>query len=311
MVSNSLDTLLLMSEFLEKRGIHVVGNSTEGIDAYEMYKAHHPDIMIIDSDFSQMDRTYAYTLVKSEFPNAKIILILNHFHEELDKRKCCDILIKPYKIDDLVLKINFHYKHDELMTSKNVFGMDKILLELGFDPITNSEEEVFDFIHHVPKNYHPKLFFQTETFRDAILKEYFNPRFNPDASSGFFGREKPSVKTTNFIKYRELVDNNQILFNKVESFFQDTIATSNSENQTRFACEDTVWFKDHGLFTLHQTMSKQLNPSILEKSSIFCCYDITRLNEEYIRIILKKSNIAIIEKPFRVFKKTLREGEGD
>lgn len=302
-INNDLDSLLLMSDYLEKKGIEVIGESLIAKDALELYKQHHPDIVIIDSNIPEEDRELTIRMIKSYYYDAKIISILNNPLQQPDRTKVSDILIKPYKIEELVSKINYCYKHDVSMISNNILDLEKTITSLGFEKLTNSESEVLDFIHNVPKNCHPKLLFKTESFRDNILKEYFNPKFNSDTSSGFFGRNIPSVKTTNYIKYKELIDNNQILVSKVESFFENTISSNHSKNLSRFACEDTVWFKEHGLFTLHQVMSQNLKRSILEKSSIFCCYDITRLTKEHINSILENSQVVILENPLMICRK--------
>ena len=47
-IDDDEDTVRLFSEFLEEKGIKVVGNGYDGITAIKLYKEKKPDVVLID-----------------------------------------------------------------------------------------------------------------------------------------------------------------------------------------------------------------------------------------------------------------------
>ena len=59
---------------LEKNGLEVVGEASNGNEAYHKYKELMPDIVTMDITMPEVDGIEGVKLIKKDFPDAKIIM---------------------------------------------------------------------------------------------------------------------------------------------------------------------------------------------------------------------------------------------
>ena len=104
-------------------------------------------------------------------------------------------------------------------------------------------EEVFTALKNLNKNQHPILLFATKDFRNKIIQEFFDIKI-PNESKGCFS-ETPSEYKKN-ITYDKILDKNQISVIKVNQFLNEVHQTNQTSLPSRFACENTIWFKNQG-----------------------------------------------------------------
>lgn len=220
-----------------------------------------------------------------------------------------NILLNYPLLEDSLKKI-FRAGADDIL-----YGIRNELLKIITMPdavnLTNTEilefinsEEVFSKIQKLNKNQHPILLFTTKEFRDKIIEEFFNINI-PDEAKGCFS-ENPKISNKKIITYDEIVAENEINTQKINQFLMDIHHQNTTKLPSRFACENTIWFKNQGLFEEHQQIGSQLNQQIVSQSCILCCYNLNELTDEHIQKIIQSRGIIILETPNSIFKRNER-----
>lgn len=100
----------LGTRILERSGYRVITarDGAEGIMTYRKY-SHEIDITILDISMPEMDGIETMHRLRGEFPDAKILIstgqtVENNFNH-IDDEETCDILMKPYRAEELTAKI--------------------------------------------------------------------------------------------------------------------------------------------------------------------------------------------------------------
>ena len=74
-IDDDIDTVELFSEYLEIKGIRVVGKGYDGKEAVELYQKLKPDIVFLDIMMPHYDGFYAFEQIKNIDPDAKLIMV--------------------------------------------------------------------------------------------------------------------------------------------------------------------------------------------------------------------------------------------
>lgn len=64
-----------LRNLLEARGVQVLGAAHDGLEALEQTRALHPDVIIMDIQMPRCNGLEATRLIKSEFPDIKIVML--------------------------------------------------------------------------------------------------------------------------------------------------------------------------------------------------------------------------------------------
>jgi DNA-binding NarL/FixJ family response regulator len=64
-----------LSTLLQARGMHVVGEASNGLEALEQARALKPDLVLMDVHMPQMNGLEATRLIKTEMPHTKIVIL--------------------------------------------------------------------------------------------------------------------------------------------------------------------------------------------------------------------------------------------
>lgn len=64
-----------LKEVLEESGHEVVGQASDGMDAFEVYKKCNPDVVIMDVTMRRLDGISSARLIKAFDPGSKIIFM--------------------------------------------------------------------------------------------------------------------------------------------------------------------------------------------------------------------------------------------
>ena len=72
-IDDDEDTVRLFSEFLEEKGINVIGNGFDGVTAIKLFKETKPDVVLIDLNMPNGSGYYAIKKIKEINSKAKII----------------------------------------------------------------------------------------------------------------------------------------------------------------------------------------------------------------------------------------------
>ena len=108
-IDDDEDTVRLFTEFLEEKGINVVGNGFDGISAVKLFKKVKPDVSLIDLNMPNGTGFYAIKKIQSIDPTARIIAVTadtsSQTEEKLHKLKV-PIIQKPFNIEKVITSIN-------------------------------------------------------------------------------------------------------------------------------------------------------------------------------------------------------------
>ena len=102
-VDDDTDTVEVFSEFLELKGIEVVGKGHDGKEAVEAYEKLKPDIVLMDVMMPVYDGFYAIEEIRKKDPHSKIIMVTADLSvktkEKLKDLEVSGVIFKPYDID--------------------------------------------------------------------------------------------------------------------------------------------------------------------------------------------------------------------
>lgn len=105
-IDDDIDTIEIFSEYLDIKGIDVVATGVDGNQAFQLYKQHKPDVLLLDIMMNGFDGFYALEHIRDYDPNSKIIVITADITQETKERLGRDrpdvVIYKPYDIEKLV-----------------------------------------------------------------------------------------------------------------------------------------------------------------------------------------------------------------
>ena len=119
-IDDDVDTVEVFCEYLEIKGVEVLGRGYGGKDAVELYEKLRPDIVLLDIMMPEHDGFYALENIKKINPDAKVIMVtadLSYDAERLAGFKPSAVIYKPYEIDDVIETIH-KVKNDNTMIMK-------------------------------------------------------------------------------------------------------------------------------------------------------------------------------------------------
>lgn len=112
-VDDDVDTVAVFSEYLEIKGIEVIGRGYGGKEAIELYERLAPEIVLLDIMMPEYDGFYALTKIKEMDHDAKVIMVtadLTYDVEKLRDLGVSAIIYKPYDIDKVIQTIQTVHK---------------------------------------------------------------------------------------------------------------------------------------------------------------------------------------------------------
>ena len=98
-VDDDEDSLDSICQTLEIGGIDVIAKGQDGEDAYQLYKKHLPDIIILDMNMPNYDGGYALEKITQNYPDAKVIVVTAFTDYKFEKVKATAIFTKPYEFE--------------------------------------------------------------------------------------------------------------------------------------------------------------------------------------------------------------------
>lgn len=99
-IDDDPDAADLFSDYLESKGVKVVGKANDGLQGFELYKKLKPDIVFLDVIMPNYDGFYTLQKIRELDSQAKVIMVTGDFSQEtkekLKELKATDIIYKPY-----------------------------------------------------------------------------------------------------------------------------------------------------------------------------------------------------------------------
>ena len=99
-IDDDPDAVDLFSDYLENKGVDVVGRGHDGMQGFELYQKLKPDIIFLDVIMPKYDGFYTLEKIREVDSETKIIMVTADFSPETKKKlkemKATDIIYKPY-----------------------------------------------------------------------------------------------------------------------------------------------------------------------------------------------------------------------
>ena len=108
-IDDDEDTVRLFSEFLEEKGIKVVGSGYDGVSAIKLYKEKKPDVVLIDIMMPNGSGFYAIKKIQEINSKAKIIAVSgdsSYSTEEKLEKLSIQLIQKPFNLQQIIDAIN-------------------------------------------------------------------------------------------------------------------------------------------------------------------------------------------------------------
>ncbi len=127
--------------------MHLVAEAASGREAVEQFRAHHPEITLMDLQMPEMNGLDALVAIRDEFPEARVI-VLTTYTGDVQVLRAMKVGARAYLLKSLL--------HQELLETIRIVHAGKKTLsaeasyELAqhatYDPLTPSEVEVLQLI---------------------------------------------------------------------------------------------------------------------------------------------------------------------
>lgn len=105
-VDDDPDAVEMFSDYLQIKGINVIGKSNNGKEGIEAYKKLKPDVVFLDVMMPDSDGIYALKKIRELNPKAKVIMVTADMSTQTKKKlrelKPTDVIYKPYNIDRIM-----------------------------------------------------------------------------------------------------------------------------------------------------------------------------------------------------------------
>ena len=99
-VDDDPDAVEMFSDYLENKGVNVIGKAKDGKEGFVLYKKLKPDVVFLDVIMPNFDGFYTLQKIREIDSNAKIIMVTADFSPSTKKKlkdlKASDIIYKPY-----------------------------------------------------------------------------------------------------------------------------------------------------------------------------------------------------------------------
>ncbi len=95
-----------LSNLLEAHNIQVAGMASDGLEAINMARSFHPDVILMDIRMPRCDGLCATRVIKAEMPETKIVILTTSTEDqnlfEAVKSGACGYLLKSMDAEELV-----------------------------------------------------------------------------------------------------------------------------------------------------------------------------------------------------------------
>jgi two-component system, chemotaxis family, chemotaxis protein CheY len=109
-IDDDKDNVSVFSEFLQLKGMEVIGTGYDGKEGYELYKKLKPDVVFLDVMMDRYDGFYALEKIREIEQNAVVIMVTADLtkdtEDRLNKLDASAIIYKPYDIDQIIQVVN-------------------------------------------------------------------------------------------------------------------------------------------------------------------------------------------------------------
>ncbi|MDE1812868.1 MAG: response regulator, partial [Thaumarchaeota archaeon] len=105
-IDDDKDTVSVLCDFLQIKGIKVIGRGYDGLEAVEIYKKLRPDAVFLDVMMEGYDGIYGLEKIKEIRRDAIVIMVTADMtvstHDKLITLDASAIVYKPYDINEIM-----------------------------------------------------------------------------------------------------------------------------------------------------------------------------------------------------------------
>ena len=117
-VDDDIDTCDVLSEYLERENIQVLGKSYYGKECVELYQKLKPDLVFSDVMMPHHDGFYVLEKIRQINPNAIVIMVTGDLtavtENKLKMMNASEIVYKPFDIKKIMIKVNHLFENYKL-----------------------------------------------------------------------------------------------------------------------------------------------------------------------------------------------------
>ena len=114
-VDDDIDTCDVLSEYLERENIQVLGKSYYGKECVELYQKLKPDLVFSDVMMPHHDGFYVLEKIRQINPNAIVIMVTGDLtavtENKLIMMNASEIVYKPFDIKKIMIKVNHLFEN--------------------------------------------------------------------------------------------------------------------------------------------------------------------------------------------------------
>lgn len=109
-IDDDKDTVSVLCDFLQIKGINVIGRGYDGLEAVELYKKLRPDAVFLDVMMEMYDGLYGLEKIREIQSDANVIMVTagmtKDTHDKLIALDASAIIYKPYNINEIMHILN-------------------------------------------------------------------------------------------------------------------------------------------------------------------------------------------------------------
>lgn len=108
---DSEEARFLMRDFLLAQHHEVVALATDGIETLEKYNSFKPELVLLDLGMPKLDGLNVLKKIKSNDPNAKIIILTGNddmnIYKECSNSGALAFILKPFDLNEVLSTISY------------------------------------------------------------------------------------------------------------------------------------------------------------------------------------------------------------
>ncbi len=109
-VDDDPDACDMFSDYLEIKGVEVIGKYRNGKEGFDAFKKINPDVVFLDIMMPEYDGFYALKKIREFKPDSKIIMVTADLTSETKKKlrelNPTDVIYKPYDVEKILDRLN-------------------------------------------------------------------------------------------------------------------------------------------------------------------------------------------------------------
>jgi two-component system, chemotaxis family, chemotaxis protein CheY len=109
-VDDDKGVVSVLSDFLQIKGVQVVGKAYDGLEGTEMYKKLRSDVIFLDVLMERYDGFYAYEKIRAIQPHVSILMMTadssDNMQEKLIALNSSGIIFKPFDTEEIMHLLN-------------------------------------------------------------------------------------------------------------------------------------------------------------------------------------------------------------